>query len=134
MTCTQEEEALRERGFQLVKDLRPFGLACAIYSFARKPVEDNTVYEMKTLDMFDWMDRRLIKCLQTYNLTTKDVFDMRWAYEELLPYDAKLSNTISVEDIYRGLVGVPKWCSGLLLMRCCRDCNTYKSASGLSVH
>lgn len=61
---TQEAEEYVEQGYQLVKDLRQYGLTSAVYYYSRKPVDDDNVYEMKTLNMFDWMDKRLIRCIQ----------------------------------------------------------------------
>ena len=81
----------------VAKDLRGFGLSSCLYYFSRIPVTDDSIYEMSTLNMFDWMDKRLIKLIKTFNLQPKDIFDMRWAFEALLPVDDKIANTLSVE-------------------------------------
>jgi hypothetical protein len=104
VACTvEEEEDLRMRDFVLVKDLRVLGLPTALYALQRKPITDNNVYEMKTLDMFDWTDKRLLRTIQTFNLTVEDVLNFRWAFEELLPSDNKIANVLAVDAL------VNKW-------------------------
>lgn len=96
----EEEEELRMREYTLVKDLRVLGLPSSIYVLQRTPITDNNVYEMKTLDMFDWTDKRLIKAIQTFNLTVEDVLNFRWAFEELLPPENKIANVVPVETFF----------------------------------
>ena len=96
----EQEEELRMREFELVKDLRVLGLPSAVYALQRKPITDNNVFEMKTLDMFDWTDKRLIRTIQTFNLTVEDVLNFRWAFEEILPADNKIANIVTIEVLF----------------------------------
>lgn len=95
----QEEEELRVKEYALVKDLKVFGLPSSIYMLQKKPITDNNIFELKTLDMFDWTDKRLLKCLQTYNLTVEDVLNLRWVFEDILPPDNKVSNIVSISAV-----------------------------------
>lgn len=100
---TEEEDAYSNKGYKHVASLKPFGFETSVFVLAKEPVDDDELFDFGTLSGNEWFDKRLIKCVKTFNLTEDDVMKLRWRFEKIQGNSAGMVNYIRVNDIFRTL-------------------------------
>ena len=93
-----EEQLLEKRGFQLVQDLHQFNLPTSIWAHSRQPFSEDGLYKYGTLTAMDWFDKRMIRCIQAFNLSEGDVLGLRVVFEGM--QGMNVSYFLSVKEIF----------------------------------
>jgi hypothetical protein len=99
----EEEDAYSNKGYKHVASLKPFGFDTSVFVLAKEPVDDDELFDFGTLSGNEWFDKRLIKCVKTFNLTEDDVMKFRWRFEKIQGDAVGMVNYIRVNDIFKSL-------------------------------
>ena len=92
-----EVEAVKKLGYRMVADLMKWNLPVSVWDHKREPYDDPDMFRMGALPQMEWMDKRLKRCIEAFNLAEDDVLIIRESFELALgPY---ISEVISTKDV-----------------------------------
>lgn len=78
-----EEEKLAMKGYRVVERLYKYGFDTSIFMLARRVVEDDDIYKYGTLNAMDWMDDKVRRLVQAFNLSESDVYAIKRTFDYL---------------------------------------------------
>ena len=98
---SHEEHYLEKKGYRLISNLHQFNLPTSIWAKSRQPYSEDGMYKYGTLTAMDWFDKRLIRCIQAFNLTEGDVLGIRSVFESI--QGLRVSFYVHKKDIFHYL-------------------------------
>ena len=99
--CQTAEEAddAKKKGYTLVSDLMRYNLPTSIWDHKRRPYDNPDMFKMGALPKMEWMDGRLKRCVEAFNLSEEDVLVLRDSFETAL--GQFISEVIEVKDVLK---------------------------------
>ena len=99
--CQNPDEAdeAKKNGYTLVCDLMRYNLPTSVWDHKREPYDDPDMYKMGALPKMEWMDPRLKRCLQAFNLSEEDILMLRNSFEMAL--GEFISEVIETKDVLK---------------------------------
>jgi len=78
-----EEHKLFLKGYRVVERLAHFGFDTTVFMMSRRVVDDDDIYQYRTLNAMDWMDNKVRRLVQAFNLSESDVYEMKRTFDFL---------------------------------------------------
>jgi hypothetical protein len=78
---SDESDIAKKDGYKLVCDLMKYTLPCSIWDHKREPYNDPDLYKMGAIPKMEWMDKRLKRCIESFNLKESEVLYLRTSFE-----------------------------------------------------
>lgn len=79
-----EGDDLKDNGWTLVQDMNSFGMPSYLFIKVREAIDDQDLYRLNKIKTRDWFDSRLLRTVQTFNMSESDILSMRKVYETML--------------------------------------------------
>jgi hypothetical protein len=90
---------LELKGYRLAKDLTTFGFNCSVWIYAKMPAEQDDIFKLGALEKQVWCDKRLLKIIYTYNMTSADIYGLRSVFDSIL--GTSMNETIMNRDVMK---------------------------------